>query len=159
MSATTVPTAIYDAETFKPRESVSYLLGRVKVELMTALDQEFARDSELAALEVTAAQYSILSALALGQADSASQLCKGISYDAGAMTRMLDRLEAKGVVSRSRCPEDRRLVKLELTAIGRAAVPRMWACAVEVLNRFLRGFTRAEVHELQGYLHRMLENA
>ena len=29
---------------------------------------------------------------------SASDLCKGISYDAGAMTRMLDRLEEKGLI-------------------------------------------------------------
>ncbi|HET7757895.1 MAG TPA: MarR family transcriptional regulator, partial [Steroidobacteraceae bacterium] len=90
---------------------------------------------------------------------SASDLCKGISYDAGAMTRMLDRLEAKGLIRRRRSPEDRRLVHLELTEEGRAAYPRMREISMSVQNRFLHGFSRAEARTLEGFLERMLENA
>ena len=53
---------------------------------------------------------------------SASDLCKGISYDAGAMTRMLDRLEGKGLIRRNRSAQDRRLMHLELTEEGRAGL-------------------------------------
>ena len=151
---------IYDSESYEPRKSLGHLLGRVRGEMLSALDRELAADERLAALDVTAAQMIILGSLASGEGvKSASDLCKGISYDAGAMTRMIDRLETKGLIRRSRSPEDRRLVNLELTDEGRATYPRMRAIGMAVLNRFLRGFTKSEARQLEGFLHRMLENA
>ena len=151
---------IYDSDSYEPRKSLGHLLGRVRGEMLTALDRELAADERLAALDVTAAQVIILGSLGSGEgAKSASDLCKGISYDAGAMTRMIDRLESKGLIRRSRSPDDRRLVYLELTEEGRATYPRMRAIGMNVLNRFLRGFTKAEARQLEGLLHRMLENA
>jgi len=87
------------------------------------------------------------------------ELSKVISYDAGAMTRMLDRLEAKGLIRRTRSSQDRRLMNLELTEEGRAAYPRMREISMAVANRFLRGFTKAEARQLEGFLNRMLDNA
>jgi len=75
------------------------------------------------------------------------------------MTRMLDRLEKKGLIRRHRSQQDRRLMHLELTEEGRAAYPRMREISMSVANRFLRGFTRAEARQLEGLLTRMLENA
>src|ERR1700678_729567 len=132
---------------------------RVRSAQMSALDQELAQDPELASLEISAAQYVIVSVLAKRGVDSPAQLCKDLSYDAGAMTRMLDRLEAKGLIDRRRCPDDRRCVKVELSDAGRAALPKLRACSVRVLNRFLRGFSQAEARKLEGFLSRMLQNA
>jgi DNA-binding MarR family transcriptional regulator len=150
---------IYDAETYEPRKGVGHLLHRVRSEMLAAVDRELGADEQLAAMDVTSAQFIILAALSLGTAKSASDLCKGISYDAGAMTRMIDRLEEKGLLRRSRDPGDRRLVNLELTEKGNAAMPRMRNCAMRVLNRFLNGFTKAEARQLEGFLTRMLDNA
>ena len=150
---------IYDSTNYQPRKSIGALLGRVKVAMMAALDAELAADRRLAPFELSAAQLSVIACLADGERKSASDLCKGISYDAGAMTRMLDRLEGKGLIRRSRSPEDRRLVHLELTEEGRAAYPRMRELAFGVANRFLRGFSRAEARQLEALLGRMLENA
>jgi len=97
--------------------------------------------------------------LAYEIADSASSLCSGMSYDPGAMTRMVDRLEAKGLVRRVREKEDRRKVRLELTKEGREAFPEMKARVVEVLNRMLKGFSKGEASQLQDFLKRMLANA
>jgi DNA-binding MarR family transcriptional regulator len=110
-------------------------------------------------MEVSSAQFIIIATLSMGGVKSASDLCKGISYDAGAMTRMIDRLEEKGLLRRSRDPGDRRLVNLELTEKGSAALPRMRDVSMKVLNRFLQGFTKAEARQLEGFLTRMLENA
>jgi DNA-binding MarR family transcriptional regulator len=74
------------------------------------------------------------------------------------MTRMIDRLEAKGLVNRRRCPEDRRLMKLELTEEGLAALPKLRECSVRVLNRLLRGFSLAEARQIEGFMVRMLQN-
>jgi len=149
---------IYDVETFQPAKCIGQLMNRVRAAHMSALDQALAKEPELAALEISAAQFVILSMLERG-VDSTAQLCKDISYDGGAMTRMVDRLEAKGLISRRRSPEDRRLVKLALTAAGLAALPKLRACSARVLNHFLRGFSQAEARQLEGFLVRMLQNA
>src|SRR5882757_8986599 len=75
------------------------------------------------------------------------------------MTRMIDRLEAKDLLRRSRGPSDGRLVSLELTEKGHAAIPRMRESARRVLNRFLQGFTKAEARQVESFLTRMLENS
>jgi MarR family transcriptional regulator, multiple antibiotic resistance protein MarR len=151
-------TQIYEVETYQPASCVGQLIYRVRAAQMSALDQELAQDPDLATLEISAAQYTIISVLAKRGVDSAAQLCKDLSYDAGAMTRMIDRLEAKGLVNRRRCPEDRRLMKLELTEAGLAALPKLRECSVRVLNRLLRGFSLAEARQLEGFMVRMLQN-
>lgn len=153
------PDPIYDVKNFQPSKCVGQLMYRVRASYMNALDEALAQEPDLAGLEISAAQYVILNVLAQRGVDSAAQLCKDISYDAGAMTRMIDRLEAKSLINRRRCPEDRRLVKLELTAAGLAAIPKLRACSVRVLNHFLRGFNHAEARQLEGFLGRMLANA
>ncbi len=143
---------IYNVKQYDPPKTVGYLMNRVRSEIFAALDEE------LAPLDVSAAQYIILSSLGSRDAESTSRLCKEMSYDPGAMTRMVDRLEAKGLVQRRRCPNDRRLVNLELTEEGMAALPKMRACSVKVMNRFLRGFTVEEARLLERFLARMVEN-
>jgi DNA-binding MarR family transcriptional regulator len=143
---------IYDPKTIQPSSSIGYLINRVRTEFIDAIDRE------LAPLDVTAAQYIIMGHLAHNLADSASQLCKGISYDPGAMTRMIDRLEAKGFIRRVRSSEDRRAVNLELTDEGKAVFPKLRVSVVGVLNRFLRGFTKSEARQLENLLQRILAN-
>ncbi|HEX4523469.1 MAG TPA: MarR family transcriptional regulator [Casimicrobiaceae bacterium] len=143
--------ALYSAKTFDPHTGLGRLLGQVKMELMDALDRE------LAPLDITSAQYVILVTLAEAP-DSASGLCKGVSYDPGAMTRMIDRLERKGLVRRIRCPDDRRRINLELTPEGKAVYPRLIESVVTVLNRYLRGFSKDEIIQFEGFLKRMLVN-
>ena len=140
MSSTDTATRkeIYDLKSYDPQRSIGGLLGRVKMEIGAALD------AELAPLDITAAQYVILKSIAAGEADSASGLCKDMSYDPGAMTRMLDRLERRGLVRRVAHPNDRRASNLELTAEGKAVYPKLQASGMKVLNGFLRGFTQNE---------------
>jgi len=152
-TATATRKEIYDLESYDPKRSIGGLLGRVKVEMSAALD------AELAPLDITAAQYVILMSLAAQEADSASGLCKGISYDPGAMTRMLDRLERRGLIRRVAHPNDRRTSNLELTPEGKAVYPKLRESAMKVLNRFLTGFNQDEVRQMEGLLQRMLENA
>jgi len=144
-------TAIYDPKTFNPRTAIGGLVSRVKLKLFDALERE------LAPYDITGPQYIILVGLANG-IDSASGLCKGVSYDPGAMTRMIDRLERKGLVQRVRCPEDRRVVKLALTEEGKAVYPKLIASAAEVTNRSLEGFTKAEAQQLEALLQRILDS-
>jgi DNA-binding MarR family transcriptional regulator len=144
---------IYDLKSYDPKRSIGGLLGRVKMEMSAAVD------AELAPLDITSAQYVILMSIAMGEGGSASGLCKGMSYDPGAMTRMLDRLERRGLVRRVAHPSDRRAFNLELTAEGEAVYPKLRESVMKVLNHFLRGFTQSEARQLESYLLRMLESA
>jgi DNA-binding MarR family transcriptional regulator len=150
---------VYSLESYEPRNGLGHLIGRARAQLLAVLDAELARDELLGPLEVTSAQFIVIVNLAGREcATSASELCKGISYDAGAMTRMLDRLEAKGLVRRTRSPDDRRLVNLELTESGKAAYPRLRQISMQVMNRSLRDFTQDEARTLQTLLQRLANN-
>ncbi len=144
---------IYDPDHYELRNGVPYLMTRVRMALLAAVEDE------LAPYGIKAAEYLVLIALANGLAETSSGICTVISCDPGAMTRKIDRLEKKGFVHRVPDPHDRRTIRLELTAAGKAVYPKVQATAVGVLNGFLRGFTRSEVRELEQYLKRMLANA
>ena len=138
---------------FGPHGGIGRLVNQVRVSLFDSLDRQ------LEPLDITGAQCLILMLLANGKADSAAGLCKGMSYDPGAMTRMIDRLEQKDLIRRVRSTEDRRTARLELTAEGRAVYPKLAKAGVAVMNRHMKGFSKAEVAELEAYLQRMLDNA
>jgi DNA-binding MarR family transcriptional regulator len=140
----------YDPRSFHPRDGIGFLLQRARLQILDDLDKE------LAPLDITSAQFVILVRLSEHDMTSASGLCRGVSYDPGAMTRMIDRLEKKGLVRRVRRADDRRKVDLELTAEGKAVHPKLIAAIVKVLNRRLKGFSKAEVEQFIEFLRRML---
>jgi DNA-binding MarR family transcriptional regulator len=144
--------AVSDPASTKPRHGILRLINRVRVELIDALD------SELAPFDISAPQLFVLSSVANREADSAAGLCKSISYDPGAMTRMIDRLQQKGLVRRVPHPDDRRAMNLELTVAGKALFPQLVAAKDRVQAQFLRGFSKDDAHALETLLHRMLAN-
>jgi len=87
-----------------------------------------------------------------------AELARWLQVDAGAMTRLLDRLEKKGLCKRVRCTDDRRVVRVELTPEGEAAIVDVPAVLCDVLNDHLAGFSKTEWQALRGYLQRMLAN-
>ena len=145
-------TALSDLPDTKPRHGILRLINRIRVELVDALDRE------LAPFDISAPQLFVLSSVANREADSAAGLCKSISYDPGAMTRMIDRLQQKGLVRRVPHPDDRRAMNLELTVAGKALFPQLVAAKERVQAQFLRGFSRDDTHTLETLLHRMLAN-
>ena len=144
---------VYEKKTFQPREAIGALIGRTRKTIIHKID------AELAPLDVSAAQWIVVLLVGENAASSATGLCEALAYDPGAMTRLLDRLEAKGIVRRARSPEDRRTIQLELTDSGKALYPKIISAMVDVNNSLLRGFSQEEVGQLEGYLRRMLANA
>jgi DNA-binding MarR family transcriptional regulator len=132
--------------------SVGYLLGRARASLLAGLD------AELAPFGINAVQYAVLKHLADGNARTAADLCRTMYYDTGSMTRILDRLEEKGLLRRERDRADRRVVRLRVAAAGRAQLPRLRAIGSRVLERHLAGLGALEVQNLKDCLGRMIEN-
>ncbi len=147
------PADFYRTGYEQPRdESVGYLLRR----LMMSMKQSI--DGRLEPHGLTNAQWEPLFKLRSCQASTVAELARVMETDPGATTRLLDRLEAKGLCKRVRSTEDRRVVKLELTPEGEAAADKVPEALAEVMNAHLAGFSKTEWQALLGYLRRMVDN-
>lgn len=146
------PATFYRAETLHPEQSVGYLMKRVLQSLLLQADRA------LGPHDLTHAQWLPLYRIARGECLTVAALAREQALDPGAMTRALDRLEAKGLIKRVRSVADRRVVQIELTPAGRDAAAMVPPALAEVLNGHLAGFSRAEWQELIGMLRRMLAN-
>ena len=114
-------------------------------------------DRRLAPLGVTTQQAALLHNAASGGA-SPSQLMEAVGTDTAGMTKLLDRLEAKGLVERRPNPSDRRSVVIEPTERGLALVPELTPVFGEVARQLFAGFADDEVANLTSSLRRMGEN-
>jgi DNA-binding MarR family transcriptional regulator len=128
------------------------LLNQVGRELTTATERM------LAPLGLTAQQAALLLHASRGEATGPSALKAALGTDTAGMTRLLDRLEDKGLLRRARHPSDRRAVVIELTDAGRALLPRIPPVFGQVSQRAFAGFTADEVGAMTGMLQRMLAN-
>jgi len=143
----------YDGDDYQLDNSIGYLMRQIVGTISTLTEERMAEHG------LTDAQWKPLLMIQQGRCKTAAELARVVCSDTGAITRMLDRVEAKGLVQRSRSQEDRRVVNLELTADGcraAAVVPHVLA---DVLNSVLIGFSEAEVLALKGMLQRILDNA
>lgn len=143
----------YRAEGYAPNESIGYLMRRILVLIANEVERE------LEPRGLTNAQWVPLLKLYMGRASTAAELARECELDAGSMTRLLDRLEAKALCRRIRSSEDRRVVNLELTEAGRAAAKDIPAILCRVQNAHLAGFSIEEWQTLKSYLRRILETA
>jgi len=132
--------------------AIGPLVGRVRSVMLSALD------GELQPFGMTGMQFAILKHLADAAAETSADLCRLLHYDAGSMTRLVDRLEEKGLIRRERSENDRRVVSLRVTSAGKAVLPRLRDSAARVVQRMLTGFTAPEVNHLRRFLDRMIEN-
>lgn len=143
---------VYDPSTYDHTTAVFPTMARVRAAMLDKLDEA------LAPLDLKAADYIVLVILANEADATASTVCSLLFHDPGAMTRKIDGLENRGLVRRVRSTEDRRAIKLELTPEGRKVYPKALAIAIDLANKFLDGFTKAEAKQLENMLKRMLEN-
>lgn len=142
----------YKAQTYTPAESVGYLMRRIVSQLAAQIERKLEPSG------LTNAQWVPLFMMSIGSANTGAELSRDCELDAGAMTRLLDRIEEKGLCRRERSSEDRRVVHLELTDEGRQAVKVVPQVLSKLQNQMLAGFTQQEWQQLQNFLRRMLEN-
>lgn len=147
------PATFYRPDNWRPEQSIGYLMKRIIATVADAVDHE------LAPTGLTSAQWVPLLKVYIGEASTVAELARACTLDVGAMTRTLDRLEAKGLVRRVRSSEDRRVVNLELTEEGRATAKQIPTVLCRVQNAHLRGFTDDEWQLLKGMLRRVLDTA
>jgi DNA-binding MarR family transcriptional regulator len=89
----------------------------------------------LAPLGLTYPQYIVMLVLWEGDGLSVSELGERLGLDSGTLTPLLKRLESTGLVERRRDDDDERVVRVFLTATGRARYERAQQVPLEVATR------------------------
>ncbi|RZL58242.1 MAG: MarR family transcriptional regulator [Variovorax sp.] len=144
----------YCASTYRAEESVGYLMRRILTAVGQSVEGQMSDPGS-----PTYPQWIPLHKLHMGTATTVAELARECLLDAGAMTRLLDRLEAKGLCRRVRSVEDRRVVNIELTDEGRDAARQVPEILARVQNEHLSGFSAQEWEQLKSFLRRILDNA
>jgi DNA-binding MarR family transcriptional regulator len=142
----------YTAETYSAEDSVGFLVAQLRTRIFKAVDIEMSK------FGFTSAQWPILRLVAAGATPTAADLCRQLNYDTGSMTRMLSRLERKGVIARKPSETDRRVVRLHITAAGRKLYPKLRDVVLRVLNHLTTDFSAEEIRTAGTLLRRMRDN-
>lgn len=135
----------------KPNDSLGLLLGLVKSELVRAIEQDLAEQG----VNLRFSQFQALKRLATMGSMSAGELARSLNHDGGAMTRLLDQMEARGYLRRLPNEHDRRALRIELTAAGETLCQQLTRCSDRVLDAAQRSLKAGERRQLLDYLQRM----
>jgi DNA-binding MarR family transcriptional regulator len=136
----------YYAATYTAQSSIGYLIKRAHAMMMDVLENLFA-DRGFSFIH-----YAILSWVRDGIAVNPKDICIQYRHDSGALTRVIDQLEERGLIERVRRGNDRRKVELQLTEAGRETVESLIPLVVDKLNLVLVDFSHEEVSEFKRLL-------
>jgi DNA-binding MarR family transcriptional regulator len=144
-----MPKQFYRADTYRARDSIGYLMKRVTSMMMDRIEASFEGHG------FTFTQWVVLMYLRDGISVTPAGICREMRHDSGALTRVIDQLEERGLIARHRSREDRRVVELELTRSGRETAEMLIPITVNCLNKALDVFTLEESQQLKSLLQRM----
>lgn len=135
-----------------------YWVNRLGAAFRTAVDRE------LKEFDLTRRQVAMLIHIERvesdeGGAPTASDLTRLLGVDSTAVTRMVDRLEEKGLLGRSPDPDDGRRHLISLTREAKTLLPELMKTARAVESRFESGLAEKDLHNFQRVMLQMLENA
>ncbi|MFQ5915673.1 MAG: MarR family winged helix-turn-helix transcriptional regulator [Nitrospinota bacterium] len=147
------PGEIYDGDEVPQDDRLGYLINRVGWDLRKNLDRMMATEG------LTVQQGVILHVRYEGRARTPTEFARALAIDTSAVTRLLDRLERKGLVNRVFDPNDRRSVVIELTKKGEEVAPKFHALTHENQLRFFGGFKKEDLDKMKELLKIMLKRA
>ncbi|WP_219725313.1 MULTISPECIES: MarR family transcriptional regulator [Pseudomonadota] len=104
---------------------------------------------------LTAVQVMALHHLSVTPACTPSTLARSLAVDAASVTRLLDRLEDKGMIQRAAQERadrthDRRVVEIILTERGNSAIRELRSHWQSALSELMETFKQSEIHGLLG---------
>jgi DNA-binding MarR family transcriptional regulator len=117
-----------------------------------------AQDRALAPAGLTTRQALVLLSCDLGEANTAVELAELYGLEVSSITRLVDRLERKRLIERTRSREDRRKTMLALTARGKAALERAVEIATPIAIAMWNGVSEKERRTLAAVIQRVLKN-
>jgi DNA-binding MarR family transcriptional regulator len=139
------------ADTDGNDESFGLLIHYVKMGLMRHLERDLAESH----LGVNFTHYRVLMRLSKLGVMTSSELAREIEHDAGALTRVLDRMVEQGYVLRTPSEHDRRSTELSLTVSGQALVVPLREIADKLVSLALSDLSADEQMTLKLLLKRV----
>lgn len=139
----------YESSSFGPDRSISYLIRLINQAAMPRQEVAIAADG------LSMIQWQVLVSIYFDRGPSSAALARDLAHDKGAMTRLVDGLEGRGLLKRERNAGDRRVFDLALTPAGRDAAERGRSRVVDCWNGWLDGWQADEVETLIASLQRL----
>jgi DNA-binding MarR family transcriptional regulator len=133
-------------------------LGFVLHDVARVLRKRFEQRARAAQLELTRAQWSVLAHLARQEGINQAALAQILEIEPITLVRLLDRLQAAGLVERRSDLSDRRARVLYLTPAARPLLEQIWTLAAVVREEAMAGLSDAEREQLLGMLLKIKGN-
>jgi DNA-binding MarR family transcriptional regulator len=133
--------------------SLGLLFRQLRDGMWAQMERELVKSGH----DLTFSQFVTLKKLAGGIA-SVTDLARAAELNPGAMTRLLDRLAAKGLVERVADPGDRRALHIHLTDAGFAIWREIDQCGQRVHDRAFGAMNESERSQLLRLLERVRDN-
>jgi DNA-binding MarR family transcriptional regulator len=134
----------------QPVSSIEAHLGYWLRFVSNHVSHAFSRKIE--ARGVTVAEWVVLRELYDRDGTAPSEIAARLGMTRGAISKLADRLAAKSLATRRSGKDDRRYQSLELTAAGRALVPKLSALADRNDQEFFGHLNKAEHAKLEASL-------
>ncbi len=112
-------------------------------------------ERSIAALDMCLSDFAILEAVLHKGPQSVRELGQRIDLTSGSMTTAIDRLEARGLVTRADHATDRRTWVIHLTPEGKALISKVFAGHELAMERAMRGLSKSERATLTDLLKRL----
>lgn len=133
------------------KDDIGYWLNRLRLQVHQSFEMR------LEAYEVTIAQWCILLALYNKDAASITELSKFIEVDKASISRVVDRLLSKKLITHKQ-GADRRSGHIQLTSKGRELVPHLIQAAEDNEQQFFGCLTFDESEQLRQLFHKLFLN-
>lgn len=140
-----------------PTECTGATLALLFRQIRDALWVRMAHELSALGHDLSFSQYITLKKLAAGTA-SVTDLARAAEVNPGGMTRLLDKLEARGLLVRNADPGDRRALHIRLTESGLAMWRDIDQCGARVRERALAGIDEADRTKLTHLLEQVRDN-
>ena len=141
----------YKVKTYKSRRGIGYLLKRAGKLANLRIEELFTGEEE-----ITFNQWIVLMNLRDKLHVTAGEIAQYMCHDSGALTRIIDQLEKRGLLARTRSTTDRRVVELELTHDGRKITDHYLPRLVSLYNTVFDDFSREEADQAVDLLTRLI---
>jgi len=127
------------------REEIKEYVNQV-IALLPDLAKAFRTDEpqEVLHMDINFPEIFVLRQLSSNEKPTMSELGKSISMDLSTLTRTVDKLIKKEFAARKRDPEDRRMVRVAITAKGRKTISRFEEQRKKKIESILRQMTSQE---------------
>lgn len=137
---------------FRLEESLGFILNKTNTKLKNQLFQRFKED------DITPEQWSVLTCLWEQEGVSPKELADLIYKDKPNTNRILEKLQAKGLIQRKLHPTDRRAYQIYLTERGWAIKDKLIAKATQLQDEVTAGMEQEKVEEMKRLLNHMYAN-